>query len=177
MESIVTMILDTDWGKRIPGKRPTIVTIAIIVSFLLSLPFCTEFGFYLIDSMDTWINYLSLFFVVWCEAISLTTVYRYKDVINQVGLPSFIAYNFGYLSGTIFGIACAHGSGIPAAGAGLGFGLYIIGAVVSVLLAKTPDSPAPRFWGNNALLSKFWWNAFYSVSDLVQRNSHNVELC
>ena len=50
-------------------------------------------------------------------------------------------------------------------GVGAGFGLFFLCTLVAVLIAKTPDSFAPGFWGRNALLCRFWWLAFYSVRD------------
>lgn len=161
LESLVTMIVDTDWGKRIP--RPAVATIAVIVSFLLSLMYCSEFGYYLLDAVDTWVNYLALFFVVWAECVTSTTVYRYRDVIGQVGMPAFLVFNSGYFSSMVFGLAVAHPVS-PAAGAGVGFGLFIAGTAISLFIAKTPDSRPPTFWGKNMLISRFWWLALYSVS-------------
>ncbi|KAF2022390.1 SNF-domain-containing protein [Aaosphaeria arxii CBS 175.79] len=158
MESIVTMICDTDWGKKIP--RTIIASVACFVSFLLSLMYCTEFGFYLLDAADTYINFMCLFFVVWAEIIACTTVYRYRDVVGQIGWPALFTFNFGYFGGTIFGLALAQAVG-ASAGAGLAFGLFIVGSIVAVFIAKTPDSPAPGFWNKNVFLSRFWWAAFY----------------
>lgn len=161
VESLVTLIADSSWGSKF--NRTLVCTVVIVVSFLLSLMYCTQFGFYLLDAVDTWLNNLSLLFIVWCECVFTTTLYRHKEVIGQVGPLSFVVYNFGYYSGTIFGIVLAHAVS-PEAGAGLGFGLFVAGAVLSSLLAKTPDVPAPSFWGSNMWLSRFWWVAFYSVS-------------
>lgn len=162
LDAVVTLLVDTDWGRRVP--RWVISTSAVVVSFLLSLVYCTRFGFYLLDAVDTYVNYLALFFVVWCECVASTTVYRYKDVLGQVGgWTPFAIYNVGYIGGMVGGVALGQAVG-PEAGAGLGFGLYIVGTGVSVLLSRTPDVPAPSFWGSNAMLSRFWYLAFYSVS-------------
>lgn len=159
LDAIVTLVMDT--GTKLP--RPLVVTILTVISFLCSLPYCTEFGFYLLDGIDRWINDVALIFVVWSEVVFATTVYRYKDVIAQVGRNSFILYNSGYFGGMVLGPTVAHAVS-PAAGAGVGLGIYAVGAILSVILAKTPDSVAPRFWGKNAFAAKFWYVAFYSVS-------------
>ena len=161
VESVVTLIVDTDWGKKFP--RPVICTIVIVISFLLSLMYCTEFGFHLLGAVDTWANNFCLLFMAWSECIAVSTVYRYRDVVDQVGVLSFGLYNFGYLSGTVVGLGVAHSVG-PEAGAGVGFGLFVAGTVLAVIFARNPDAPAPGFWGKNKLLSGFWWVAFYSVS-------------
>lgn len=161
VESSVTMLCDSNLGQRAP--RVAISTGIVVVSFLLSLIYCTEFGFYLLDAVDTWTNNLSLIFVVWCEGVSITTIYRYKEVYRQVGVASFSLYVATYILSQVLGVAVAQAVSAEV-GAGVGFGIFIVGNIVSVLVAKTPDSIPPSFWGKNNLLSKFWWLTFYSVS-------------
>lgn len=160
VESVVTMICDTAWGQR--TNRVWISTPVILISFCLSLMYCTEFGFYLLDAVDTWTNNLSLMFVVWAECVAVTSVYRYVDVSTQVGWVAYIMYNLCYVLGMVLGVAVGHAVS-PSAGAGVGFGIFIVGTLVSIVMAKTPDSVPPSFWGKNAILSKAWWLAFYSV--------------
>ena len=61
------------------------------------------------------------------------------------------------------GPAVAHAV-IPAAGAGVGFGVYVLGVVSTLMLAKDPDSIPPKFWKNSKPLRTLWWVAFYQVS-------------
>ncbi|KAJ3498546.1 hypothetical protein NLG97_g1039 [Lecanicillium saksenae] len=170
VESIVTMICDSSWGQR--NSRVWISTGVILVSFCLSLLYCTEFGFYLLDAVDTWTNNLALIFVVWCEAIAVTSLYRYVDVVGQVGLPAYAIYNSGYILAMVLGVAVAQSVGAEA-GAGTGFGIYIVGACLSTVLSKTPDSVPPSFWARAGFLQKFWWLAFYSANQLC-RDLNNV---
>lgn len=158
LDAVATVLVDSG----LKYSRPVIVTALTLISFLMCLPYCTEFGYYLLDGIDRWINNVALIFVVWSEVVSATTVYRWTDVVSQTGLPSFILYNFGYFAGQIVGVGVAHGAS-PAAGAGTGFGIYIVCTVVAVLISRTPDSKAARFWSRNVYLSKFWYLAFYSV--------------
>jgi len=162
VESLVTMICDSDFGRRV--SRTIIATAVVVVALLLSLMYCTEFGFYLLDAIDTWINNLSLIFVVWFEGIVTMTLYRCSDVFEQVGVVAFIVHSSSYVLSMVLGVAVGQAVG-PEAGAGVGFGLFIVGNIAAVVLARTPDSMPPRFWGRNAWLSKFWWLSFYSVSD------------
>ena len=168
VESSVTMLCDSNLGQRVP--RVAISTGIVVVSFLLSLIYCTEFGFYLLDAVDTWTNNLSLIFVVWCEGVSITTIYRHKEVYRQVGVASFSLYVATYILSQVLGVAVAQAVGAEA-GAGVGFGIFIVGNIVSVLVAKTPDSIPPSFWGKNNFLSKFWWLTFYSVSQSASLSS------
>lgn len=161
IESTVTMLCDSKTGRRM--NRIIISTAVVVISYLLSLLYCSEFGFYLLDAVDTWTNNLSLIFVVWCEGVAITTIYRYKDVCRQAGTVAYGVYTATYILSQVLGVAVAQAVGAQA-GAGVGFGIFIVGNIVAVLVAKTPDSIPPRFWGNNAILSKFWWLSFYSVS-------------
>jgi solute carrier family 6 (neurotransmitter transporter, GABA) member 1 len=161
VESLATLICDANFGRGF--KRWIVTTVVIIISFLLSLIYCTKFGFYLLDAVDTWINNLALIFVVWCECVCATTLYRYNDVIGQVGTAGFAISNLSYILSMVVGVAVGQAVG-PEAGAGTGFGIFIVGNIVAILLSKTPDSTPPRFWGKNVWLSKIWWLCFYSVS-------------
>lgn len=167
LDAVITMIIDA--GVRF--SRPIVVTIVVIVCFLLSLPYCTEFGYYLLDGIDKWTNDVALVFVVFTECASSTTIYRWRDVVGQVGLPAFIIYNFGYFGGMVVGVTVAHAVS-PAAGAGVGFGLYIVCSIVSSTIGSiipptaggTPDAGTPKLFSRFAITSRFWWLAFYSVS-------------
>ncbi|KAL1638087.1 hypothetical protein SLS58_009013 [Diplodia intermedia] len=162
LDTAVTLAVDSG----IKFSRPVIVTALTLLSFLMCLPYCTEFGYYLLDGIDRWINNVALIFVVWSEVVSATTVYRWADVVSQTGVPAFITYNLGYFGGQVIGISVAHGLEDPRAGAGAGFGFYIICTLASVLIAKTPDSGAPGFWSAKVLLSRLWYLAFYSGNQL-----------
>lgn len=158
LDAVITLLLDAN-----PKfKRIWVVTGLVITCYLISLPFCTEFGYHLLNAVDAWVNNLALVFVVWAEAVASTTVYRWKDVASQVGKPAYIVYNTGYLSGMIFGVVLGYAVH-PAAGAGLGFGLFIAGLTIALGISKTPDHIAPRVFGRNIWLSKAYYLAFYQV--------------
>ena len=161
LDAAATLCVDS--GLRL--SRPVIVTLLTLLSFLLCLPYCTEFGFYLLDGIDRWVNNIALIFIVWSEVVSATTVYRWTDVVSQTGLPAFIVYNFGYLAGQVVGIAVAHGVGQAGPGAIAGFCLYIVSSVIAVLISKTPYSPSRK---GNEILSRFWYLAFYSVRSCLK---------
>lgn len=159
VDALVTLVMDAKprWS------RPTVVTVIVVVFFLLSLPYCTEFGYYLLTGIDRWTNDVALVFVVWAECVTSTTVYRWKDVVGQVGLPAFITYNSGFFGGMILGVAIAQAVS-PAAGAGVGFGLFTVCTIASVVVSTNPDSPAPKWWRKNIFTSKLWYLALYSVN-------------
>ncbi|KAF2217810.1 hypothetical protein CERZMDRAFT_80483 [Cercospora zeae-maydis SCOH1-5] len=162
LDVVATMLCDGNTKL----SRPWVVTILTIVSFLLCLPYCTQFGYYLLDGVDRWVNNVALIFVVFAEVVGSTTIYRWKDVVAQTGNPAFYLYNMAYFGGLLVGITVAHGIGSPPIGVGAGFGFFIVCAIAAVLKAKTPSIRAPSFWGNNALVSRFWYLAFYSGNQL-----------
>ncbi|KAI0140529.1 hypothetical protein GGR57DRAFT_423868 [Xylariaceae sp. FL1272] len=162
LDATATLIVDA--GVRF--SRPTVVTALTILSFLLCLPYCTKFGYNLLDGVDRWINNIVLIFVVWCEVVSASSVYRWKDVTSQIGIPGFGVYNVGYLGAQVIGVSVAHGSGNPGIGAGAGFAFYISCSLVAVFISKTPDVNAGSVWGKNTYAARFWYMSFYSGNQL-----------
>lgn len=160
IESLITVVNESIIGDRVP--RWITATVITIISLLLSLVYCTEFGFWYLDAVDTWVNNITLLLIVWCEIVVVSTTYRHVDVVGQVGKIAWILYSVVYVAAMFVGVVVGQAVG-PAAGAGAGFGIFIVGTIISVLLARAPTSIAPRFWGGNTILSKFWWLAFYSV--------------
>ena len=163
LDVIVTGIMDK-WGKKVP--RPLVATAVVICAFLISLMYCTRAGYYILDGVDRWINNLALVFVVWSEFSLSTTLYRYRDVFGQVGVPAYVSWNVGYFGGQLIGIVVAH-TVSPAAGAGAGFGVFIAGTGIATFLARTPDADVPSFWSKHALLKRIWFMAFYSVGHIT----------
>jgi solute carrier family 6 GABA transporter-like protein 1 len=92
-----------------------------------------------------------------------TTIYRVKDVIDQVGLLPVLIFNIGLVLAEVLGLAVGHAV-MPEAGAGVGFGLFLLALIVSVLMAKTPHAETPRAFSSSPLMRKFFWIVFYSVS-------------
>ncbi|KAL0940478.1 Sodium and chloride-dependent GABA transporter 2 [Colletotrichum truncatum] len=165
LETMTTLILDTTWGSRIP--RWVVATVVAIISFLISLIYCTEFGLQALDAVDTYVNGVALFSVVWCEAFCATTLYRYKDAVSQVGWIGFLTFNVGLVLAQALGIGIAYPTQ-AAIGAGVGFGIFIIAVVASVMLSKTPSIAAPGFFGRNVFLNRIWWCGFYSGYQLTR---------
>lgn len=160
IDAFITAIYDADWAR----KYPRIMWSSMICSaaFLISLMYCTEFGFWLLDAIDTQSSNISLIFIVWAECMSATVLYRSKDVIGQVGMPAFLVHNIGFLAAKAIGLIIAH-TVSPGGGAGAAFGIYFACVGASLVMAKTPDSIAPRFFGRNVWLNKLWWMGLYSV--------------
>lgn len=160
IDLVITTLCDTDRGQRIP--RVYISTTVIVISFLVSMIYCTEFGSPLLDAIDANTNDVMLPFVVFSECYGATILYRVVDVVGQCGLPAVMVHQLGYLGGMAFGLTLAHTVSIPG-GIGAGFGLFFVCVIISTLMAKTPDLRAPGFCGKSPILSRLWWLAFYSV--------------
>lgn len=180
LDVAVTLICDSGLTKH---SRPTVVTCLTLLCFLMCIPYCTEFGYYLLDGVDRWVNNIALIFVVWTEVTSSTTVYRWTDIVEQTGLPAFAIYNFGFFGGQFIGIVLAHGLSNPWAGAVAGIGLYIVCSIIASFMARTPDQPAPaividyrRFdpWNCCTPVQRFWYLAFYSVSISKRTTSNKI---
>jgi solute carrier family 6 GABA transporter-like protein 1 len=165
LEVMTTLILDTNWGK--PFPRWAICTGVAVVSFLISLLYCSNFGLQALDAVDGYVNDIALFFTVWCECFCATSLYRCRDVANQVGWVGYLVFTIGFVAAQALGIGIAYATS-PGIGAGVGFAIFFITCAASVLLCKTPGIPAPRFWGNNNFMSRFWWVAFYPGNQLTR---------
>lgn len=163
LDVVVTFIMDRT--QRFP--RILVTTTLVIAAFLISLMYCTRAGYYILDGVDRWINNMTLVFVVWSEVSISTSVYRWRDVFNEVGKPAYACYNFGYFGGQVIGLIVAHFVS-PGAGCGVGFGMYVAGAVIALAIAKTPTADAPKFWSKNGLMKKAWFLGFYSVSRFLK---------
>ena len=159
LDVIVTFIQDR-WHTKI--RRIYVTTGLCVCAFLISFIYSTRAGYYVLDGVDRWINNMTLVFVVWSEISLSTTVYRYNDVVGEVGRPAFWLWQVGYFCGQIVGVGVGHAVS-PAAGAGAGFGIFVAFTGAAVVLARTPVAEAPRWFGKNPILSKLYYLGLYSV--------------
>jgi solute carrier family 6 GABA transporter-like protein 1 len=163
IETVTTLIVDGQ--SRFP--RWVVSTGVAIASFLISLIYCTEFGLQALDAVDTYVNGVALFSVVWAEAFGATTLYRYKDSVNQVGWVGYLVYNIGFAAAQALGIGISYATQ-PGIGAGVGFGVFILSVVASGFLSRTPTVPAPGFWRKNTFLNRVWWCGLYPGYQLTR---------
>jgi solute carrier family 6 GABA transporter-like protein 1 len=173
LDTLISLICDSEFGRR--WNRSIIVTVVVVISFLISLIFCTEFGYYLLDGFDTWLNNFSLVWVVMCEFLGATMLYRYKDVVGLLGWNAYGVWTASYLLSLILGVAIGQ-SVHPGAGAGVGFGIFFVGLGIAVALAHTPQHTTigpPRLFAGNAILQKLYYLLFYQVSESLPNPEHN----
>lgn len=141
-------------------------TAVAIMGSIISLIYCSRVGYFLLDAIDTYVNDLALFFTVWFECFFATTLYRWREPVDQLGMVGYLLYNGGYFAAHVIGLLVGHLVN-ASAGAGTAFGIFAAGALASVFFSKTPTVPAPRFWGRNHFTSRLWYAAFYSVSSNI----------
>jgi solute carrier family 6 GABA transporter-like protein 1 len=173
LDTLISLICDSEFGRR--WNRSIIVTVVVVISFLISLIFCTEFGYYLLDGFDTWLNNFSLVWVVMCEFLGATMLYRYKDVVGLLGWNAYGVWTASYLLSLILGVPIGQ-SVHPGAGAGVGFGIFFVGLGIAVALAHTPQHTTigpPRLFAGNAILQKLYYLLFYQVSESLPNPEHN----
>lgn len=163
LDVIVTFIQDR-WHAKI--KRIYLTTALCLVAWLISFMYSTRAGYYILDGVDRWINNMTLVFVVWSECALSTSVYRYKDIVEECGRPAYLVYCFGYFASQMIAVGVGHATDSPGAGAGAGFGIFFAFGAAAVLMAKAPVAKAPSFFNKSTLLRKLWFLAFYSVSFL-----------
>jgi solute carrier family 6 GABA transporter-like protein 1 len=164
LDAVMTLIMDSAFAIRRRWSRAWVCTALVSVVFLLSLPNCTRFGYFYLEGIDQWINNVGLVFAVWAECVSATTIYRFEDVVSQVGLPAFAAYNASFFGAQLLSLIVGHTVSVPA-GAGVGFGVFVVGTAASLFIARTPDvQPNARLFKKGRLQSIIYYLAFYSVS-------------
>jgi len=165
MDAMITTICDTAWGRKF--KHATIATIMVVGTCLLSFMYSTEWGYDASNKVDAWISGLSLIFAAWAECVVSTSFYRWVDVVGQIGAAGFWTYQCTYIGAMIVGNVVAQ-SVSAEAGAGAGFGVYIVGTIISSFISKDPTSTPPGFWGRNKFLARIWWFGVYSGSQLTK---------
>jgi solute carrier family 6 GABA transporter-like protein 1 len=147
-------------------SRAWVVTGLTLTSFLLCLPYCSEFGYHLLNGVDRWVNNVALIFVVWSEVTGSTTLYRYRDVVGQTRTPAFCLYNAGFFAAQLVGITVGHTTGRPGIGVAVAVAVYVLATAAALLCAPAPHVPAPAFWNRSPWLARFWYLAFYSGNQL-----------
>lgn len=170
LDAVMTLIMDSPFAKN--WSRPYVSAVLVGLVWLVSIPNVTRFGYFYMEGIDQWINNVGLVFVVWAECVGATTIYRFEDVISQVGLPAYAAYNAGYFGAHLLALIVGHSVSIEA-GAGVGFGVFFVGLAIALAISKTPDVPLP-INGRGGRLRRFflsprfewvfkgkWGDAFY----------------
>jgi solute carrier family 6 GABA transporter-like protein 1 len=74
------------------------------------------------------------------------------------------AYNASFFGAQLLSLIVGHTVSVPA-GAGVGFGVFVVGTAASLFIARTPDvQPNARLFKKGRLQSIIYYLAFYSVS-------------
>lgn len=178
LESFIAVVSDCALGKKL--RKEFTVGIITFCSMLVSLMYSTNFGLDLLDYMDKWVTGITLIFLAFLQCVAVTSLYRFKDVIEQTGYVAVIVAQISYISSMLLGLLVAHftfvGWGI------LSFVIALLGGVIAALLLSDIPSIQGRF-GNNRWLNALWWLEFYSGNQLAQdlnavigRDEHNWKI-
>lgn len=158
LESVIAVFTDSDRGRRLP--KPLSVGIISVIGLCSSIPYTTEFGSALLNAMDFWIAGITVSFATWFHCVTITGIYRYKDVISQTGRFAFVTAQTAYVSSMVFGVIIGSflgfSWGILSAAA-----ILAIGTFQAMALSDTPEIIGS--FGSNISLNKLWWLTSYSV--------------
>lgn len=158
LEGAVTVIVDTDWGNR--PARWISVGVTTASAAVLSIMYTTEFGYYLLDAVDTWFNTVALILSMWVQCAGVTSLYRYKDVVSQTGWLAFAVANGSYVVSMILLVVVGH-TVCSWVGVIVFIAVLSVGTLLSALVAQQPTirGPFARF----GFVDKLWWLSCYSV--------------
>ncbi|KAI0562960.1 hypothetical protein FGB62_48g116 [Gracilaria domingensis] len=161
LEGLVTVLADTDWGKRIP--RWSLVFLVTLSAALLSIMYTTQFGLDLLDAVDKWFNELALILSMWVQCVGVTTLYRYKDVVSQTGFLAFAVANGAYLLSMVLLVLLGHLVN-SWAGVIVFVAVLVGGTLTGVILSEDPSIPSP--WAKYKYSDRLWWLSCYSGEQL-----------
>lgn len=156
IEGMLTVVIDTNWGKKVP--RPLMTALVTLIPVVLSITYTTEFGIHLLDAVDRWMTNLALVASMWLECVTLTSLYRYKDVVDMTGWYAYGVAQGSYMGSMILGVILAYVVS-PAVGVGVFLGIFFGGIVVAVLLSNEPTIAGG--FGDNKFINSLWWLMFY----------------
>lgn len=164
VESFAAVVLDSDWGKRI--RKQYMMGIICFVAMLLSSMYSTQFGYNLLDAVDTWLNGITLIFTAWSQVVAVTSIYRHKDVISQCGMPAYALAQASYISSMFLATLIGFTAHSKLAFVLVFLSVLVLGTLTAAAIAKTPDVSAGPC-SSKKYLNKLWWLTFYPVSPLI----------
>ena len=163
LEAFIGIITDTWWSKRV--WKELLVGIITIIAMLFSFMYSSKFGLTLLDVMDKWLTGITLTFAVFVECVAVTTLYRYKDAVAQVGPACFWGAQAAYIGSMVLGIIVAHTAQ---------FGLGVLAFVASLLICTstavmmTNQPTVTGSFGSNRYLNALWWVTMYPGQQLTR---------
>ncbi|KAJ3335673.1 hypothetical protein HDU93_004739 [Gonapodya sp. JEL0774] len=159
VETLSTSLYDARLFKGL--RKDVILLFLCIFGCLMGLFYTTGFGLDALDYVDKYTNELGMVLFGYAYSFGASYLYRYQDVISQVGPRAFIAHAAFYiLSPTVAIIVAYEASSI--AGLITGIILAIVGLLGSYLLAKEPTTTL----GFSPALAKAYYLNLYSIDQL-----------
>ncbi|KAF5642230.1 Sodium and chloride-dependent GABA transporter 2 [Fusarium tjaetaba] len=131
LDAVMTLILDSPFA--INWSRPWVTTTMVTICFLLSLPHCTEFGYFSIDVIGRWINNIGLitsvfYYVVFYSTRSQLCRRQWSKLVSPLPLGTMPRYIPGSVLAIIFSLAYPSFEEVKNAP------LYILGSISAHLL-------------------------------------------
>jgi solute carrier family 6 GABA transporter-like protein 1 len=118
VEATATVINDTKWGQQYP--KSFVAFCLCILGFLLSIPFCTNWGYILFDSVDHYLGNFLLIIVGIMQCFGCGWIFDYENTLEKsIGHKKSLTYlNYTYwgllaVIGTVFPILGKTYIGIP----------------------------------------------------------------
>ncbi|KAJ3335674.1 hypothetical protein HDU93_004740 [Gonapodya sp. JEL0774] len=159
VETLSTSLYDS---RLLKGMRKDVILLVLcVIGCLWGLLYTAGFGLDALDYVDKYTNELGMVLFGYAYAFGASYLYRYQDVVSQVGLNAFIAHAAFYVLSPTIGIIVAYESSATAGGI-TGVILGVVGLVVSYFLAKEPSNTLSY----SPAVAKAYYLNLYSIDQL-----------
>jgi solute carrier family 6 (neurotransmitter transporter, GABA) member 1 len=171
VEGLVTLIEDSHLiGRR--GNRAMYVGAVSLFGILCSLIYSSDIGRQLMDSVDKYTSEFALPFFASVQCFACGYIYRYKDVIKEVGNAAYLISMCSYIYAIIVGVLYANifpsGNYVGLVLAGL---IFFGGIVVAVFISKAPTINPYKL---SKPLNRLYFLTLYQIDSL--RKDLNVHV-
>ncbi|KXS22548.1 Sodium:neurotransmitter symporter [Gonapodya prolifera JEL478] len=160
LETLATSLYDARWFSSVTSRRwgkELILGGMCIVGALASLLYCTSFGLDAIGAVDQYVTELGLIVVGFMYCFGISYLYRFRDVVQEVGWVAFSVHCATYLIAPIFGVVIGYAS-TPLTGFVSGLIGGTIGFASAHFLANNPETDM----GYSEHVAKLYWLNFYT---------------
>mmetsp|Transcript_13602 Transcript_13602/g.38278 ORF Transcript_13602/g.38278 Transcript_13602/m.38278 type:complete len:645 (-) Transcript_13602:4507-6441(-) len=143
VESFVTVLQDTVFFKDTP--RRVLLLGCILPNFLLSLLYCTDSGFFFLDVIDFYINFVMLL-VGFLEAFGAAWAYGILELYKSVGVKATVSYMMANFFPVIVASRFWFGGAETWVGFVVMFGGWVVGFLVTHLYLMKRMAKQPGEW-------------------------------
>ncbi|KXS13338.1 Sodium:neurotransmitter symporter [Gonapodya prolifera JEL478] len=158
-ETLATSLYDS---RLLKGMRKDIILLVLcVIGCLWGLLYSAGFGLDALDYVDKYTNEMGMVLFGYAYAFGAGYLYRYQDVISQVGFPAFATHMAFYILSPVIGIIVAY-EVTAVAGGITGVALAVVGLVLTFFLAQTPSITL----GFSPLVAKLYYLNLYTADQL-----------